>query len=444
MTVQTRQRRLRSVRNDSPASGGPSKRAPGATLWGIAAGAVAVVTAAGLAVSMATGNNSTTSPSASAPSDSAPAVAEARGGSEDGVPVGYPRTEAGAKAAAANYTTISGGSTYLTDEKARRRAVSIMSASNAASATLKEADRSAGQAANELRGDNSKLDPRQAIARTGVLASHTLAFDIHNATLRLWTTTVRGSAAGHATPKTAFRTVTVNLVWEKDDWKIASTSSGSGPVAPVDVRQAANVTSDFATYAPGAADDPVFSGAAGTNGFPAPYAHDEHGARAAATSATMLYGDPRFFTNAEWRHTMLAATVAPSALKSVTADTDSTARLVTENRGLSQDGKTMDGEPLVTRTAVLATRSVSYSDQAASVELWTASVGGIAGKDETQRPQVAYLRMSVDLIWVDGTWKATSVTPAEPLVPSPPAAEQAAPATSFASMGGVSDAPALA
>ncbi|WP_405810084.1 hypothetical protein OG524_11415 [Streptomyces sp. NBC_01520] len=89
---------------------------------------------------------------------------------------------------------------------------------------------------------------------------------------------------------------------------------------------------------------------------------------------------------------MLAATAASNVLHSVTSDTDSTARLVMENRGVGADGKTADESELITRTAALATRSISYSDQAASIELWTAPVGGVAGKDETQRPQVAFLR----------------------------------------------------
>ncbi len=158
----------------------------------------------------------------------------------------------------------------------------------------------------------------------------------------------------------------------------------------------------------------------------------------------MLYGDPRFFSDEDWRHRMLSATAADSVLDSVTSDTDSTARLVVENRGVGTDGKTVDGSELITRTAALATRSISYSDQAASIELWTASVGGVAGKDETQRPQVAFLRMTVDLVREDGTWKTTAVTPSEPLVPSPPTMQEADSADSFADVGGAGNAPATA
>ncbi|MFJ8385589.1 hypothetical protein ACIQ9Q_13955 [Streptomyces sp. NPDC094438] len=392
---------------------------------------------------MTTGGDSSPTPATSSPADSAPKASEPRSRANSGVPVGYPRTEAGAKAAAANYTTVAGSSAYLTDKDVRHRAVSVMAANSSTSAVVQQADRAAGQAAPDLKGDNAKLDPKQVIARTGVLSAHTLGFDIHKSTIRLWTTTVRGSATGHATPKAAFRSVTVSLVWEKNDWKMAGSSDASGLVAPIDVRQATNVTGDFTDYIPAGAADPVLSGST-TGGFPAAYEHNEDGARAAATSAVMLYGDPRFFTNTDWRHKMLAATAAPSALDRVKSDTDSTARLVAENRALGDDGKTADGGLLVTRTAALATRAVSYTDQSASIELWTASMGGVAGKDEMQRPQVGFLRMTVDLTWADGTWRTTAVTPSEPLVPSPPAAEQAAPASSFADVGGVTDAPSLA
>ena len=169
-------------------------------LWGIAAGAVAAVTVAGLVVSLTTGSGSIPAPAASSPADSAPKTSEPRGRANSGVPVGYPRTEAGAKAAAANYTTVAGSSAYLTDKDVRHRAVSVMAANSSASAVLQQADRAASQAASDLKGDN-RLDPKQAIARTGVLSSHTLGFDIHRSTIRLWTTTVRGSATGHAHPR---------------------------------------------------------------------------------------------------------------------------------------------------------------------------------------------------------------------------------------------------
>ncbi|MEV3853070.1 hypothetical protein AB0J38_01945 [Streptomyces sp. NPDC050095] len=434
--------RLRRRNASSPKAAGTQR--PSSKLWGIAVGGAAVVTATGVIVSLATGTPSAPAPAASSPAQSAPQASGDHGHEVYGVPVGYPHTEAGAKAAAANYITVSGSSSFLTDRDARHRAISVMAAKGAAGAAVQKADHSAAQAVEGLRGDNAKVSAKQAIARTGVLSAHVLGFDEQGAMVRLWTTTVRGSAAGHATPKAGYQSVTVTLAWESNDWKLKDSSSTTGLVAPIDQRQASNVPGDFSDYVSASAEDPVLSGAAGKDGFPAPYERNERGARAAAVSATTLYGDPRFFTDEGWRHRMLAATAAPSVLDSVTSDTDSTARMVMENRGVGTDGKAADGSELITRTGALAIRTISYSDQAASVELWTASVGGVAGNDETQRPQVAFLRMTVDLVWSNGTWKTTAVTPSDPLVPSPSAMQEADSADSFADVGGASNAPATA
>ncbi|MFD5553780.1 hypothetical protein ACFWIA_08060 [Streptomyces sp. NPDC127068] len=428
-------------RNDSSTAG---EHQPSARLWGIAAGGVSVVTTAGLIVTLATGNPPGPSPSVSSPAHSAPQVIGERGREVHGIPVGHPRTEAGAKAAAANYTTASGSAGFLTDKGARHRAVSVMTARDSAGAVKKKADLTADRAAATLRGDRSKVSAQQAIARTGVLSARVLGFDANEAMVRLWTTTIRGSVAGDATPKAGFESVTVTLTWESNDWKLKDSSTRAGLVAPIDVRQASNVASDFSDYVPASAQDPLLSGAANQDGFPAPYGHNERGARAAAVSATMLYGDPRFFTDEDWRHRMLTATAAPSVLGAVRSNADSMARLVVQNRGVGADGKMADGSELITRTAALGTRAISYSEQAASIELWTASVGGVAGKDETQRPQVAFLRMTVDLVWDGSTWKTTAVTPNDPLVPSPPALQEADPADSFTSVGGAGNAPATA
>ncbi|MGJ5898369.1 hypothetical protein ACSCBZ_41470 [Streptomyces niveiscabiei] len=404
-----------------------------AKLWTVGAGVVAALTVGGLALTALTGSNQPTQSPSSAPVVIAPSSGGTRVQDNGGVPAGYSRTEAGAKAAASNYATVSGSSSFLTDKAVRHRAIRGMTSARTAAAAIAESGRSADPSLKH-----------RAVARTGVLAAHVLGFDIHKATVRLWTTTVRGSAVGGTAPQLAFRSVTVGLVWERGDWKVSGSTSGPGLVAPVDVQQTVSVAGDFADYIAGEAVDPLVSGAVGADGFPAPYPRTAAGSRAAATSAVQLYGDPRFFTNTSWRHRMLAATASPDTLASVRADADSTARLVVDNRGLGADGKTSDGSALVTRTAVLGVRPVSYSEQAASVEVWTASVGGIAGDDETQRPRIAFLRMTVDLVWSGGSWRTTAVTPGEPLVPSFSATEAASAAERFAEVGGVGDAPATA
>ncbi|MQT05070.1 hypothetical protein FF041_34530 [Streptomyces jumonjinensis] len=374
----------------------------------------------------------------------APTTVERRGKLAHGVPTRHARTEAGAKAAAANYTVVAGTSAFLTDRDTRHRALSVMTARESRAGATKQADHAVEQASTDLDTDRTGLKKSQTVAGTGVLSAATLGFDIHKATIRLWTTTVRGTPQGSVPPRADFHSVTVSLIWESNDWKLERTSSTRGLVAPIDVRQTTSAAADFSNYADSTAINPVFSGATADSGFPSAYGRDERGAHAAATSAAMLHGDARVFADADWRHRMLEATAAPDVLDTVTADADSTADLVVENRALGEDGRTADGGLLVTRTAVLGTRSISVSDQAASVELWTASIGGVAGNDETERPQIGFLRMTVDLTWADGTWKTTAVTPGEPLVPSFALTVPASPANSFVAVGGEKHAPALA
>ncbi|MFF3554612.1 hypothetical protein ACFYXL_14525 [Streptomyces tsukubensis] len=404
--------------------------------WGVALAAVTVLTVTGLTLNLATGGpvpEPAGTPSVSPKAQ--PGSTSQRGDLVHGVPTGHPRTEVGAKAAAGNYVIVSNASIFAS-KKTRDRALAVVTSRDARARVAEQAEPTADRLPSASKS--------QVVARTGVLSATVLGFDIHKATIRLWTTTVRGNTEGAAPPRADFQSVTISLVWEDNDWKVDSTARTSGLVTPVDVRQTTSASSDFSDYTSKAANDPVFSGTVESTGLPSAYERDERGAHAAATSSVMLYGDSRFFSDTAWRHRMLEATTASSVLDAVTADADSTARLVVENRGLDERGRTADGGLLVTRTAVLGTRTVSFSDQAASVELWTASVGGVAGSDETQRPQIGFLRMTVDLTWTDGDWKTTAVTPGEPLVPSFAPAVPASPGHSFTAVGGETHAPALA
>ncbi|WP_424215480.1 hypothetical protein ACN20G_11770 [Streptomyces sp. BI20] len=376
---------------------------------------------------------STTSPSAG-PTSTSPV---ARGRVKDGVPVGHPHTGPGARAAAANYVTVLNSPAMVTST-GRARSVAVMTADSG----KEMLQRHAAEAGTRLRAiDTAGGDPSSLFARTGVLSSELLGVTSETATVRLWVTTVAGHTTGRTVPASAFRSVTVGLRWERADWKVASISDDGGLVPSADVRQATNAPADFDRVSADAAD-PIAAGTADADGVPAPYDRTDAGARAAATTAAQFYGDPRFYASAQWRHRMLTAITSAGALPTARSDADRTADLVVTNRGLGEDGRTADGGLLITRTAVLSTRMVSYSPSAAAVELWTASVGGVAGDTERMRPQVSYLRMAVDLVWERGSWRVTNLRASEPLVPTPATATAVVPASAFAAVGGVDHAPA--
>ena len=405
---------------------------------------VAAVTATGLALSVsATPGSPPAAVHADAPVATAGSSPQAHVRLIGGVPVGYRRTEAGAKAAAQNFVIVSGSAAFLTDISARHKAMATMAALDSVTTMTEAADSEAGSAATALKGDAAQLDTSDVVARTGVLSVHTLGFDIHRAMFRLWTVAIQGNDSGDIAPSSTFQSVTVSLVWQANDWKVESSSVATGLVAPTEYQQGTNNSGDFTDFTAAQAQDAFVSGALGAAGYPSPYARSQEGAQEAATSAAMLWGDPRFFANDTWRHQMLAAVAAPSALSTLRADADTTAQQVQQAQGISSQGMTPDGGVLVTGTAVLATRVVAYSDESASLQLWTASIGGIAGANDSERPQIAYLLMTVDLSWSGGTWRVSAVSPDDPLVPSPPETE-ASSGQDFSQIGGAADAPATA
>lgn len=425
------------TRTRSTADGPPGHPA---LLWGIGTAVVASVTAFGLALTTTTDGGSQQhtcrpdTPTTAGEHASTPHFIA-------GVPVDYPHTRQGAKAAAANFTTVRGSTSFLTDTAARHKAVAAMITSGSAKKARAESDRSAKKAATALtKGSEKSADPKSAIARTGVLSETVTSFDIHSATVQVWTTTVRGSAKSLA-PRVGFESVAVNLTWEKGDWKASSVAPGKGLRTPVSTQQTASPAADFADYTAKSAVDPVFRGGT-ASGLPRTYPAGESGARAAAANAVTLQSTSRFFLDSSWREHVLKATTDPSTLHSVTEDADSTAQLITTNRQLGENGKTADGASLIMRSAVLGSRTLSHTSQAASIELWTASVGGLAGQDEMQRPQVSFQRTTVELNRSSGTWKARSISPSEDLVPTSPVTEPASPAQSFTDVGGGSDAAA--
>ena len=431
----------RILRHESAAARRPGTRSPVA-VWSVAVAVIAAVTATGLALSVSSAPASP--PAAVHANSSATAVGspQAHVRLSGGVPVDYRRTQAGAEAAAQNFVIVSGSSAFLTDTSARHAAMATLAAGSSVATMTEVADSEAGAAMATLKGA-AQIDASEVIARTGVLSVHTLGFDIHRAMFRLWTVAIQGNDSGDIAPSSTFQSVTVSLVWQANDWKVESSSVANGLVAPTEYQQGTSNSGDFSGFTAEQAQDAFVSGALGAAGYPSPYARSQDGAQEAATSAAMLWGDPRFFANDSWRHQMLAAVAAPSALSTIRADADSTAQQVQQAQGINSEGTTPDGGVLVTGTAVLATRVVAYSDESASFQLWTASIGGIAGADDGERPQVAYLLMTVDLSWSGGTWKVSAVSPGDPLVPSPPDTE-ASSGQDFSEIGGAADAPTTA
>ncbi|MBA0053660.1 hypothetical protein E0L36_23165 [Streptomyces sp. AJS327] len=406
-------------------------------LW-IGAALVVTVTALGLVVTASTvpaPPPHTASPTNHAPSADSSTSVQVR----DGVPTGHPRTSEGAKSAAANTVTVLGSAPVLGDRKTRNHTVRTIAAAGFHDSVAQEAERAATSAERRLPEDAAK-----AVARTGVLAAEVRSFSVHNAVVRLWMVNVQGSAGSSGQrPSSSFHLVTVGLSWQDRDWKVRSLTSGTGPRPAGSLRQSVSTAADFSDFAAPSAHDVVFAGRPARK-LPFASSSGEAGARSAAATTVMIQGRADFVLDDVWRAHVLRATTAPSALDAVSVEADATARLITTNRGIGPNGTASGGGSLVMRTSVLAVRPVKVSSRAATVELWTASVGGLAGATDGQEPQVAFQRLTVDLVRDGASWRAVTIAEGTDLVPAAPPNAPAAPAGSFAPLGGAGHAAPLA
>ena len=188
-----------------------------------------------LAIGAAIGSRASPEPDAvgthtvtvSTPEAKAKAVAgkPARGGSGSG----YDRTPDGAAAAATAYIGALDGAAILDEPRLRKTLASITSAES-----LDGLVRAYEQAARQTRvrlGVGTLPEP-VVILRTVPVGYRIDRFTPDAATVSLWRVGIVGSGAT-IEPQQSWRTETVSLAWEGENWKVASFRSSPGPTPPL-------------------------------------------------------------------------------------------------------------------------------------------------------------------------------------------------------------------
>ncbi len=149
---------------------------------------------------------------------SAPGPAEYRWG----IPLGFARTAAGARAAAASYV-LTGAELMAMAPSQIPDAIELMSSTASAAARLAEAQAKLAELRKVLSSGRGPTRYVQA-----VLAVRVDAFDTDRARVSVWSVGVL-SREGAAAPQAGWSTSTFELVWERDDWKIWSEQIQPGP-----------------------------------------------------------------------------------------------------------------------------------------------------------------------------------------------------------------------
>ncbi|AXG78729.1 hypothetical protein [Streptomyces paludis] len=162
----------------------------------------------------------------------------------------------------------------------------------------------------------------------------------------------------------------------------------------------------------GAADPTAASGVKPVTGktgtIPSGFARTEQGAASAAANYAVALGSDGMF-DAAGRDTIIRATHDPAKADGLLSDLDRAySPAFLENIGLGKDGSPPQGLTFISRTVPIGTKVTKISADAATVEVWSTGLVGLAGEGSTKPVTESWFTLTEQLRWIDGDWKISS------------------------------------
>jgi hypothetical protein len=185
-------------------------------------------------------------------------------------------------------------------------------------------------------------------------------------------------------------------------------------------------SSNDSTTSSGSKPDAASTAASGTkpvpskaSGIPAGFAHDQQGAESAATNYATVLVSADILKPA--RRSEIVQQVF--AADKQTALENSLDRAYSKDflskLGLDATGNATAGNTYVSRTVPIGTKVTSYSDTAATVEVWCTGLYGTAGTASTNPVTSDWFTLTLHLRWADNDWKADSFSQKDGPAPVP-------------------------
>ncbi|WP_042373302.1 hypothetical protein [Streptacidiphilus neutrinimicus] len=140
-----------------------------------------------------------------------------------------------------------------------------------------------------------------------------------------------------------------------------------------------------------------------TNGIGVQYPHTSEGAQSAAANYSVALGSSDMYAT-QSRHAIVSAIVDASASTALNSRFDASFDAQASRFGLTQ-GKAPSGLTFVSRAIPVGTKPDSYTSDAATVEVWSTSIGGLAGQGSTQPITEFWYTLTLKLHWSGSDWK---------------------------------------
>jgi hypothetical protein len=146
------------------------------------------------------------------------------------------------------------------------------------------------------------------------------------------------------------------------------------------------------------------------DGIPSGFAHDQQGAQSAAANYAVALGSDGMFNTAK-RHQIVQTLADSGSLSRLQNgfDADYSTELL-KKIGLNNDGSAPTGTTFVNRTLPVGTKVMSYSADAATVQVWCNGLFGLTGESSTNPVTSSWFTVTVKLNWTRGDWKVTETS----------------------------------
>ncbi len=144
------------------------------------------------------------------------------------------------------------------------------------------------------------------------------------------------------------------------------------------------------------------------NGIATGYPHTDEGAQSAAVNYADALGSSDMYASTK-RHAIVTTITTPGASARLQSTLDSQYTELNKTLGL-KDGVAPAGLTFVSRPLPVGTKLDSYGGDAATVEVWSDQLGGLAGTGSTKPVTEYWYTLTMHLQWSGNDWKIASYT----------------------------------